>query len=161
MDVKKTEKGWEYQGIVFSEEKSAFETKALEESSSDEAESIFVGSEGAKFVVEYDEKAQETFGKFIGSILKNNRMSLRQIAKEMSVSEQTIYTWMRGLSIPTPKHLVKLKEIAKCDTADIIAALNFNFENSKKKLASDLDILSEKKGSRSRQSNKSAAKNVF
>ncbi len=145
MEIKKTDKGWEFQGIVFSDEKSALETKAFEESSSSETKSIFAGSEGAKFVVEYNEKEQETFGKFIGFILKIRRISLRQLAVEMSVTEQTIYAWMRGISIPTLKHLVKLKGIANCDTSDIINALSFNFENSKKKLASDLDTRSQKK----------------
>ncbi len=158
MEIKKTDKGWEYNGIVFSDEKSAIETKALEESSSSDAESIFVGSEGAKLVVEYEEEEQETFGKFIGSILKNQRMNLRQLALELAVSEQTIYAWMRGMSIPTSKNLGKLMEIAKCDTVSIITALNFNFENSKKKLASELENLSKKSSRRSLKS-KSTTKN--
>jgi hypothetical protein len=34
LEVKKTDRGWEYQGIVFIDEKSARETKAFEEESS-------------------------------------------------------------------------------------------------------------------------------
>lgn len=148
MEIKKTDKGWEYHGIIFSDEKSARKTKEFEENSHDEAISIFVGSEDSKFQIEYEEKEQETFGKFIALILKHQMISLKQLAMQMAVSEQSIYAWMRGETIPTAKNLSQLMEIAKCKPESIVNALSFNFENSKRKLESELRELSKKKNER-------------
>jgi transcriptional regulator with XRE-family HTH domain len=51
------------------------------------------------------------FSILLGFLLKNDRSEILRIAREMGVSDNTVYRWLNGTSEPRPGHLQRLLEV--------------------------------------------------
>ena len=50
----------------------------------------------------------------------NARYTKRAVARALNVSEQTIYKWEKGITIPNVKQFAQMCKIYDCSWADII-----------------------------------------
>jgi DNA-binding transcriptional regulator YiaG len=141
MEIKKTEKGWEYGGILFKDERSAQLSKQADEAAS----GTYAGAEALptaeNFQLVYDGSQGKSFGKFIEKVLKEKDISISRLAKELSVSRPTLYAWMSGASIPTELNLDKIYVFTKATPEEIFTALADNFEGQKESIRQKLFAL--------------------
>ena len=137
MEIKKTDNGWEYDGIIFKDERSALLTKEATEG----GQSSKVGSlpEAKGFKLVYDGERQRSFGKFVEKILKAQNKSIVQLASDFDVSRQTLFAWMNGDSVPTRKNLEIIIDVTQCRINDVKLALRDNFKMQKVKLFEGLE----------------------
>ena len=131
MEIKKTKKGWEYDGIVFTDEQSALLTKEATENGQATKSATPIAKD---FKLVYDGERGRSFGKFIEKVLKSQNKSIVQLASELNVSRQTLFAWMNSDSVPTRKNLETIIAITQCRMDDIKLALQDNFERQKVEL---------------------------
>jgi len=94
MDIKKTSRGWEYDGIVFTDKRSALLTKkASEHAPASKRSSI---PKAKDFQLVYDSNDDVSFGQFIEKVLKRDDTSLVDLAAALDVTRQTPFNWMKG-----------------------------------------------------------------
>lgn len=62
--------------------------------------------------------------RLLRSILHHDRAEITHVAKEMEVTENTIYRWMSGSSEPRPAHLKRLPEVFPEHRAALVYAIN-------------------------------------
>ncbi|WP_141736404.1 helix-turn-helix domain-containing protein [Oligoflexus tunisiensis] len=130
MEIKKTEKGWEYGGVLFKDERSAQLSKQADEAASGTAKAETLPPT-ENFQLVYDGSQGKSFGKFIDKVLKEKNISISKLAKELGVSRPTLYAWMSGASIPTELNLDKIYVFTKATPDEIFNALADNFEGQK------------------------------
>jgi len=68
-----------------------------------------------------------SLSKLLHSILRHDRAEITRLAKEIEVTENTIYRWMNGSSEPRPAHLKRLPEVLPEHRAALIYAINQAF----------------------------------
>ncbi len=124
MEIKKTNKGWEYDGILFKDKRSALLTKKASEG----VKSAKKKSTSKDAELLYDGTRNLSFGKFIEEVLKAQDKSIVQLAADIGVSKQTLFSWMNGDSIPTLRHLETILDVTQCPVRKIRAALHDNFK---------------------------------
>ena len=132
MEIKKTNKGWEYDGIIFTDERSALLTKEATEGG--QLSKVGPIPKAKNFKLVYDGERERSFGKFIEKILKAQDKSIIQLASDLDVSRQTLFAWMNGDSVPTRKNLETIIAVTNCRVSDIAAALRDNFAMQQTKL---------------------------
>lgn len=59
-------------------------------------------------VTRIDKKAT---GRLIQSLLRERGISARSAAKQLKISDQSVYKWGYGTRLPTAEHLVKLADL--------------------------------------------------
>lgn len=133
MEIKKTAKGWEYDGIIFADKRSAILTKKANESASSAFNKSSIPKSGDFYLV-YDSADEVSFGQFIEKISNKLNMSLVDLAAAFGVSRQTLFNWMNGNSIPTRKNLESIIQVTRCSLNEIKLALRDNFAIQQKKL---------------------------
>jgi DNA-binding XRE family transcriptional regulator len=128
MEVKKTARGWEYGGVVFTDERSAQLTKQAE----DEAKALGIKPEPLpkpeEFKLVYDGTEGKSFGIFIERILKEQDTSIAQLSKAIGVSRTTLYSWMSAESLPNTTTLKAILEVTKAEPETVWYALKDNLE---------------------------------
>ncbi len=134
MEIKKTNKGWEYDGILFKDKRSALLTKKASEGVKSAKKKST--SKDAKLL--YDGTRNLSFGKFIEGVLKAQDKSIVQLAADFGVSKQTLFSWMNGDSIPTLRHLETILDVTQCPVRKIRAALHDNFKMQEIRLFENL-----------------------
>jgi ribosome-binding protein aMBF1 (putative translation factor) len=134
MEIKKTNKGWEYDGILFKDKRSALLTKKASEGVKSAKKKST--SKDAKLL--YDGTRNLSFGKFIEEVLKAQDKSIVQLAADIGVSKQTLFSWMNGDSIPTLRHLETILDVTQCPVRKIRAALHDNFKMQEIRLFENL-----------------------
>lgn len=136
MEIKKTDKGWEYDGIVFKDKRSALLTKKANEDVKTVPKKAAQKSKDVKLL--YDGGRNLSFGKFIEEVLKAQDKSIVRLAADLQVSKQTLFSWMNGDSIPTLRHLETILDVTKYSIPKIRAALQDNFKIQEQKLFENL-----------------------
>ena len=58
-----------------------------------------------------EEDQLSSFSSFLRHILRHDRVEIARVARELDVSENTIYRWMNGTSVPRPGYLKNLIEV--------------------------------------------------
>lgn len=134
MEIKKTAKGWEYDGVVFTDEMSAEAARsATLESAGHEIE-----SEKLEARLIYDNERPTSFGLFVTAHLKQSGCSIARLATDLGVSRQTIFDWINAKSIPTRKNVEAILALTSCSPETLRQALHDNFETQKAKLFENL-----------------------
>ena len=59
-------------------------------------------------------------GKRIRSLMSESGLSVKDLCKIVSVSNQTVYRWLNGQALPSIDNLVQLSEIFKVGIDDIV-----------------------------------------
>lgn len=131
MEIKKTAKGWEYDGVVFVDERSALGVK---ESTEKAASTSYLPQQNQAIEVIYDGSQPTSFGLFITKFLKTSDLGMVKLAKEIGVSRQALFDWMNSKSIPSRKHVEAIIKVTRCRPGELREALQDNFEMQKTKL---------------------------
>jgi DNA-binding transcriptional regulator YiaG len=63
-------------------------------------------------LIEANKKAKQTTGTTFGAMCIALKFSVRNVAKELNVSRQTVYDWFSGKTIPSKIFDMKIKELA-------------------------------------------------
>jgi DNA-binding phage protein len=134
MEIKKTAAGWEYDGIVFVDERSAIAAKEANE----KAHTVPANDPNAEIRLVYDSDKGTTFGNFVIKFLKQTNGSIVRLAKDIGVSRQALFDWMNAKSIPSRKHVQAILIATGCTQDELKNALHDNFEMQKIKLFEDL-----------------------
>lgn len=135
MEIKKTKNGWEYAGIVFTDEESA---RRVQEASEKDNSLPANFPKSPQFELKYDGERPTSFGSFVTDYLKKNDKTIVAFAEEIGVSRQTLFNWMSGISLPTGKHAAIIKEVMNCTALQLIEALEDNFQYPKLKMLEEL-----------------------
>lgn len=137
MEIKKVAKGWEYDGILFKDERSAHLTKEATESAlPTKAKSV---PQSQDFKLKYDGTKGSSFGRFIEQVMTKQDKGIVHLARDLSVSRQTLFDWMNAESVPTIKHLMQLARVTGCSKGELKLAIADNLENQKQKVYSEID----------------------
>lgn len=56
-------------------------------------------------------------------LLKKKRYNCYTMAKELSLSEHTLYNWADKRSTPSPQKIKRMSELLECTTDEVIDAL--------------------------------------
>ena len=127
MGIKKTNKGWEYEGIVFVDEASAKRALKADLEGNDD----FLETQGnKKLEVIYDSMSHRTsFGDFISAYLLENHYTITALAKKCGASKQTFHNWINGTSMPNKQNFIQLQEVFKVSSRELQAALKTNLKD--------------------------------
>lgn len=134
MEIKKTAAGWEYDGIVFVDERSARATKEADE----KGLPVLENDPNAEIRLVYDDEKGLSFGLFVTQYLKRTDDSIVSLAKNIGVSRQALFDWMNARSIPSRKHVAAILKITGCSPDTLKLALHDNFEMQKTRLFENL-----------------------
>lgn len=116
----KTNRGWEYEGILFKSYKEAYDIYL-----NDQSDSYYDLPANAKLEKLYDSNESKSFGHFLAQFLE--KMSITDIAKAIGVKRQTVYGWMRGEYLPKKDKIDKMVSTFQCGREDIVSALIDNY----------------------------------
>ncbi len=131
MEIKKTTRGWEYNGVIFADEKSAQNAQKTGTVSPKRKPYSIPNPE--KFKLVYDGDKRQSFGLFIEQVLKIQGKGILQLAKELEVSRQALFSWMNGESVPTRKNIENLLAVTECPVEALKVALADNFRRMEEK----------------------------
>ncbi|MBV9232188.1 MAG: helix-turn-helix transcriptional regulator, partial [Chloroflexi bacterium] len=67
------------------------------------------------------------FNTFLRQILRHDRAEIARVAYELDVSENTIYRWMNGISVPRPVYLRKIIEVLPQHRVNLTYVINQTF----------------------------------
>ena len=73
------------------------------------------------------EDSPTSFSNFVHTILHHDRAEITRIAREMDVSENTIYRWMNGSSEPRAMYLKKLPDVLPEHRGNLSYVINQTF----------------------------------
>ena len=137
MEIKKTPKGWEYDGLLFTTKKDALECKASTEKDNTLPEDLKMGSGKVKII--YDSEHHTSFGYFVSQIIINSKgkLTIKSLAEKIGVSKQTFFSWVNGDSLPSAANTEKIRKITRSTKEDIYKAL---LTNRDKNMARTLGI---------------------
>ena len=65
----------------------------------------------SQVIIEANQKAKETVGTLLGKLCISLKYPASQVAKDLSVSRQTVYDWFSGKAKPSRKLDQKIKEL--------------------------------------------------
>ena len=65
----------------------------------------------------------EATGKKIKQIMDEKGIPVKNIARSMSISEQAVYRWLYGETIPTVKNLFTLSQLLGVEVDDLLVGL--------------------------------------
>lgn len=74
-----------------------------------------------------DKTHETSFSAFLQTILLHNRVEIARVAKELSVTENTVCRWMSGTSKPRSLHLKKLPVVLPECRTQLITVINQTF----------------------------------
>lgn len=131
MEIKKTSRGWEYNGVIFADEKSA--QNAQKSGTASLKRKPYSIPNPEKFNLVYDGDQRKSFGVFIEQVLKIQDKGILHLAKELKVSRQALFSWMNGESVPTRKNIESLLAVTECPVEALKVALADNFRRMEEK----------------------------
>jgi len=67
----------------------------------------------------YGENHVSNFGRWLTDMLKQNQMTRADLAAQLEVTENAVYTWIKGVSKPTDEKLETIVEMFKADRAQV------------------------------------------
>jgi CRP-like cAMP-binding protein len=74
-----------------------------------------------------EEDQFSSFSSFLRHILRHDRVEIARVAHELDVSENTIYRWMNGTSVPRPGYLKNLIEVLPEQRNQLTHVINQTF----------------------------------
>lgn len=135
MEIRKTQKGWEYDGILFKDKRSALLAR---EATENEKSSRIPATDKNDFTLVFDGEHALSFGIFIEDVLRVQDKSIVKLAAEIGVSKQALFDWMNAKSLPSRKNLESIIFVTQRPAKELHLALRDNFKMQEKKLFNGL-----------------------
>ena len=74
-------------------------------------ESVFTQRNEAVDLASAPTSGPKPFSVLLGFLIKNDRSEVLRLAREIGVSDNTVYRWINGTSEPRPNHMQRLLEV--------------------------------------------------
>jgi transcriptional regulator with XRE-family HTH domain len=124
MEIKKTPKGFEVDGITF-DTRDVAERYVKSIQTQEKADTAWL-DERIDYKFDPNEKSS-SFKLFIEKIARAHSLNITQIAERIGVKRQTLYNWMDGKVMPDKGNLDKIRRIFNVSQEEITLATLDNF----------------------------------